>query len=571
MRELFGLALEHPEAQRLAFVQAECSGQPEALPAVTRLLDAYTEARSFLEENAFRPRRVGRYLIVGELGRGAMGTVYDAIDPLIGRNIALKVIRSDALAEAGSSRELLFREVRAAGSLSHPGIVVVFDVGQEADAAFFAMEKVEGPSLGQVLASGRKVELAEALDILRQTASALDYAHQRGIVHRDIKPANIMLANGRTVKVADFSIAKIASAQSKTATGMVWGTPSYMSPEQIQARPVDGRSDQFSLAVVAYELLTGAKPFQADSLAALAAMIAYAPRPSACNSNSTLPPPVEKVFCRALAKLPEERYALCADFAAALTMAANGIPIRDHFASWSDPQCARRRRKTLRLRIAAALGAMLAALVFAVWLHQFFAAGRGQPGSLAAAPSAAVKPPAPVATPPAPKPVPTQSGDNVSGPLGQATEDQPRIDRAAQARKLYEEAVARNDEGLLRRAAEGAYPPAMVGLGELYMDNHREQDAARWFRRAADADDPSGMLYMGGLYQLGIGVPQDDRAAVRWYRKASGAGDPSAMFDLGVMYENGRGVPADLAKARDLYRRAAGHGNAEAQAALIRR
>jgi serine/threonine protein kinase len=488
-----------------------------------------------------------------------MGTVYDAIDPLIGRAIALKVIHCDPLVEAAegsSSRERLFREVRAAGSLLHPGIVVVFDVGQEGDAAFFAMEKVEGASLGQVLASGRKVEVAEALDILRQVASALDYAHEQGIVHRDIKPANIMLASGGTVKVADFSIAKIISAQSRTAAGTVWGTPNYMSPEQIEAGPIDGRSDQFSLGVVAYELLTGAKPFQADSLATLAAMIAYAPRPLACRANPALPLPVNEVLCRGLAKAPQDRFASCGDFVAALIMAANSI--RGHSARSND-------RKTLRLRIAVPLGAMVAALVLAFWLHQVLFR-RGQPGSRPAT-STAAKPLVPVASP-APKAIPTHSGDGE--PLRQATENAPSVDRAALARKVYDEAVARSDERLLRRAAEMAYPPAMVGLGELYMDNHRERDAAQWFRRAADAGDRSGMLHMGGMYQLGMGVPQDDGAAVRWYRKASGAGEPSAMFDLGAMYESGRGVPADLAKARDLYRRAAVYGNAEAQAALVR-
>jgi serine/threonine protein kinase len=491
-----------------------------------------------------------------------MGTVYDAIDPLIGRNVALKVIRSEAMAgaaEAGSSRERLFREVRAAGSLFHPGIVIVFDVGLESDAAFFAMEKVEGPSLGQVLASGRKVDVAEALDILRQTASALDYAHQQGIVHRDIKPANIMLANGKTVKVADFGIAKIASAQSKTATGMVWGTPSYMSPEQIQAQPVDGRSDQFSLAVVAYELLTGERPFQADSVVALAAMIAHAPPPSACKANPALPPPVNEVFGRGFAKHPQERYASCADFAAALTVAANGAPVRNHFRS--APQPARKPQKTLRLRVVAALSATLAALIFAIWLHQLFAPRRGQPGSRAA-PSTVVKPLEP-------KPTPTQSVADISGRTGKAA-DLASIDRSAQTRRLYDEAVARNDQALLRHAAEMGYPPAMVALGELYMDAHREQDAARLFRKAADAGDRSGMLHMGGMYQLGLGVPQSDQQAVQWYRKASDAGDPSALFDLGAMYEGGRGVPTDPTRARDLYRRAAALGNAEAQAALVR-
>ena len=541
-----------------------CADDPEVLAAVVRLLSAHTEVGSFLEGKISRPHHVGRYLIIGELGRGTAGTVYDAIDPLIGRAIALKVIHCDPLVEAaegGSSRERLFKEVRAAGSLLHPGIVVVFDVGQEGDTAFFAMEKVDGPSLAQVLASGRKVEVAEALDILRQVASALDYAHHQGIVHRDVKPANIMLAGDGTVKVADFSIARIVSAQSKTAAGMVWGTPNYMSPEQIQARPVDGTSDQFSLGVVAYELLTGTKPFQAGSLAELATMILYAIQPPACKVNPALPPPLDEVLRRGLAKLPQDRFGSCCEFAAAMSRAANSI--RDHSSPSIKP-------KKQRLRIAAAcLCAIAAALALGVWRYQVSSSGRGQPLSRAAF-STARKAPDPVATPPAPKTVPDQSGNDVSGPRGKALQDQPSTDQASQARELYDEAVAHNDKGLLRRAAEMAYPPAMVGLGEFYMDGHREQDAAQWFRRAADAGDRSGMLHMGGMYQLGLGVPHDDRAAVHWYRKASDAGDASAMFDLGAMYEHGRGVPADLTEAKRLYGRAAERGNAEAQAALAR-
>jgi eukaryotic-like serine/threonine-protein kinase len=335
VREVFDLALERPETERFAFVRSVCSGESDVFDAVTRLLDAHRGAKSFLQESAPRPQRIGRYVIVSELGRGTMGIVYEVVDPLIGRKIALKVIHLDALTDvagAQASPERLFREAHSAGALLHPGIVVAFDVGQEGSAAFFAMEKVDGPSLDQVLSSGRKIEPAEALDLVCQTALALDYAHKQGVVHRDIKPANILLANGTTVKVADFSIAKILSAESLTATGMVWGTPAYMSPEQIEGRPLDGRADQFSLAVLAYELLTGAKPFQADSLVALAHVIVYAPRPSARAANPALPPAVDQVFYRALARLPKDRFCDCEEFAAALQEAAGPLAARDALA-----------------------------------------------------------------------------------------------------------------------------------------------------------------------------------------------------------------------------------------------
>src|SRR5580692_7060998 len=240
VRSLFDQALDRPEAERLSFVQSACTGDPEVLQAVVRLLEAHGSADSFLEDDTRPARHIGRYLVTGELGRGAMGIVYEAIDPLIGRKVAVKVIHLQAFADAGEARFLrdrLFREARSAGALSHPGIVVVFDVGQEGDLAFIAMERVEGVSLYQVLASGRKIPRAEAFDILRQAASALDYAHRNGVVHRDIKPANIMLDKGVTVKIADFGIAKITSTEHHTVTGMVMGTPSYMSPEQIEALP----------------------------------------------------------------------------------------------------------------------------------------------------------------------------------------------------------------------------------------------------------------------------------------------------------------------------------------------
>ena len=163
--------------------------------------------------------RIGRYVLTGELGRGAMGVVYEATDPLIGRSVAVKIIhlqlRPDSK-EAEFMRDRLFREARAAGRLFHPGIVVILDVGQEDDIAFIAMERVDGITLERMLASRKKLELADSLDILRQTAAALDYAHQNGVVHRDIKPANIMLHKGTTVKVADFGIAKSMSTEHGT-------------------------------------------------------------------------------------------------------------------------------------------------------------------------------------------------------------------------------------------------------------------------------------------------------------------------------------------------------------------
>jgi serine/threonine-protein kinase len=334
VRALFEEALEWPEAERASRLQSVCAGEPAVFDAVERLLNAHRSCDSFLQDPARPIQRIGRYVITGELGRGAMGVVYDALDPMIGRKLAVKVIRLQAFTDAAEAqflRERLFREARSAGVLSHPGIVTVFDVGEEGDLAFIAMERVEGISLDRALASGRRFSREEAIHILRQVAAALDYAHWSGVVHRDVKPANIMIDNWTNVKIADFGIAKIASLQSQTLSGMVIGTPIYMSPEQIEARVSDGRSDQFSLAIVAYELLTGSRPFQADTLAALAHAIVYSVRPSPRAANPELPPAMDSVLHRGLARFPKERYSSCGDFVAAVDEAlkASSLPRPD--------------------------------------------------------------------------------------------------------------------------------------------------------------------------------------------------------------------------------------------------
>jgi len=269
---------------------------------------------------------IGRYKILGELGRGAMGVVYRAQDPTIGRLVAIKTIRLADLSdqtERARLQERLFREAQSAGILSHPGIVVVYDVGTDGDTTYIAMEFVNGTTLEKLLADPNPPGQQTVLGVLRQTAAALDYAHKKGIVHRDIKPANIMIDGDATVKIADFGIAKIATSNQLTQTGLVMGTPNYMSPEQVQGKPVDGKADQFALAVVAYEMLTGEKPFTGEQLTTVLYKIVSEDPPPVEHLNPTLGFAVSMVLTRAMSKDPARRYGNCSEFVEALEAALN--------------------------------------------------------------------------------------------------------------------------------------------------------------------------------------------------------------------------------------------------------
>ena len=268
--------------------------------------------------------RIGRYKIVRELGRGAMGIVYHAIDPNIGRPVAIKTINLATVLkpdEQERMRERLFREARSAGILSHPGIVTIYDVEQQGDLAYIAMEYVDGPTLDQLLSQPQAMPPDRMFSILAQTAVALDYAHGKGIVHRDVKPANIMIAANGTAKITDFGIAKITASEQLTMTGSIVGTPHYMSPEQVQGQAVDGRSDQFSLAVIAFEMLTGEKPYTGEHLTTVVYKIVAEEPPSPHRINSSLGSEIESVLKKGLAKKPEGRYGSCTEFTGALEQA----------------------------------------------------------------------------------------------------------------------------------------------------------------------------------------------------------------------------------------------------------
>jgi serine/threonine protein kinase len=273
---------------------------------------------------------LGRYQILGELGRGGCGIVYRALDPGIGRAVAIKTILADAHSPAGMAlRERFRREARSAGNLSHPNIVTIHEFNDSGEIMFIAMELIQGQSLADRMADSSPLPLNLVLAVIGSAADALDYAHSNGIIHRDVKPANFMLTASGQVKVTDFGIAKMLDDDiGLTNTGMVIGTVQYMSPEQIAAKPASARSDQFSLGVIAYEMLTGQKPFQGNSWASVMNQIMSVEPPPVKQHRQDLGDEVTIVLRKALAKDPEARYSSCREFADELAKAVTGVTMQ---------------------------------------------------------------------------------------------------------------------------------------------------------------------------------------------------------------------------------------------------
>jgi len=264
--------------------------------------------------------KAGRYELLEELGRGAMGVVYKAQDPVIGRTVAVKAMRLNAEGSGMTREELVARfqtEARAAGLLAHPNIVVVYDAGEEEGLFYITMELVGGRSLQALLDARQSFPLPRVLRIMEQACSALEFAHQRNVVHRDIKPANLMLTPDDTVKITDFGTAKILQFGT-TQTAHIIGTPSYMSPEQVKGKVVDGRSDIFSLGVILYELVTGEKPFPGQNITTVIYKIVNEDPIPPRELDSSVHPGLSYVITRALAKEPPARWANCRELMEAL-------------------------------------------------------------------------------------------------------------------------------------------------------------------------------------------------------------------------------------------------------------
>lgn len=276
---------------------------------------------------------LGRYEIVGELGQGAMGVVYKATDPLIDRIVAIKTITLSLAQDEREEYEARFyQEAKAAGRLSHPNIVTIFDVGRSGDIAYIAMEFLQGRELRDILNDEKLLPVDQAIDIVAQVASGLAYAHEHGIVHRDVKPSNIMVIRDGHAKITDFGIARMASAAVRTQTGMVLGSPKYMSPEQVMGKLTDPRSDIFSLGVMLFEMLTGQPPFLGENVNAIMYQTLNAiPQPPS-SLNPAVPDMLNFIVAKALAKDIENRYQSAKDLANDLraclgTMARSAAPV----------------------------------------------------------------------------------------------------------------------------------------------------------------------------------------------------------------------------------------------------
>jgi serine/threonine protein kinase len=347
VQQLYAAALEKDPGERAAFLKQACGADTTLRTEIESLLafaagadavlqGAVQEAVADIPHARFPETRespatgdlpkLGRYELIEKIGRGGMGVVYRAMDPAIGRVVAIKtILPKDAEGEDSQLRARLVRESQAVGRLSHPNIVAVHDVGEEGQTSYIVMEYVDGRTLDQILREDpARLSNPEIVRIIEECAGALDYAHGRGVVHRDIKPANVMLQRDGTVKIADFGIAMVSQASALTQKSMTMGSPNYMAPEQWRGERATGQADQYALAALAYTVLAGRRPFEEDTLAGLAAKVLYQNPPAALSFNPRLNPMVDVVLRKALSKKAERRYPTCAGFARELRGAVDG-------------------------------------------------------------------------------------------------------------------------------------------------------------------------------------------------------------------------------------------------------
>src|SRR5258705_348358 len=262
------------------------------------------------------PWLLGRYEVVAELGKGAMGVVYRANDPMLNRMVAIKTINTEEAGHEGMAEyeARFYTEDKAGGGINPPNIIIIYDIGKRGHLVYMAMEYIEGRELREMLADGKPIPVAQAVDIAAQVGEGLAYAHQHQCVHRHIKPANIMITPEGRAKIADFGIARMRSSETRTQTGVIMGSPKYISPEQVVGKRADHRSDIFSLGVILYECVTGSTPFNGEGLSALMYQITnHDPAPPS-SANPQVPVMLDYIIAKVLAKAPEARYQSAADF-----------------------------------------------------------------------------------------------------------------------------------------------------------------------------------------------------------------------------------------------------------------
>ncbi|MBI5430064.1 MAG: serine/threonine protein kinase [Nitrosomonadales bacterium] len=302
--------------------------------------------------------QLGRYEVLGELGQGAMGVVYKAKDPLIDRVVAIKTINLGlALDEKEEYEERFYQEAKAAGRLNHPNIVTIYDVGRSGDVAYIAMEFLQGRELRDIMNESGLLPVDLVLDIVAQVAQGLAYAHEHDVVHRDVKPSNIMVIRDGHVKITDFGIARMASSSVRTQTGMVLGSPKYMSPEQVMGKSIDQRSDIFSLGVMLYEMLTGQTPFKGENVNAIMYQTLNAIPPPPSTLNPAVPEMINFIVAKALAKGVEDRYQNAKDFKDDLRACRDTLPRSGKQLDISKPLAGMEKKLPDAIDVAGRLGA----------------------------------------------------------------------------------------------------------------------------------------------------------------------------------------------------------------------
>jgi hypothetical protein len=327
-KQLHAEALGRAPEERESFLDRECGPDTELRRQVAALLANEFDATRDHSPSPAPAARIGRYEVVQRLGAGGMGVVLLARDTVLQRMVAVKSLLPGEgnTEERAWMQERLLREARAAAMLSHPGIATLHDVIQDSGVTYVVMEFVQGTTLADILQRGRQPR-EWVIDVVIQTAGALDYAHAKGIIHRDIKPPNLLRDSAGRVKIVDFGIAKILHSETETTKGIVMGTVEYMSPEQINAQPLTGRADQFALAVMSYRMLTGRALFpNAESIGTLSYLNCHGTPEDPSEVDRSLPSAVDAVFRRALAKAADQRYPTCTEFALALRNALGEIP-----------------------------------------------------------------------------------------------------------------------------------------------------------------------------------------------------------------------------------------------------